>query len=122
MSDGNNNEQVISFRLNAIERVLSGLSDSMRQLVTLEQKHIETRESLGRAFSRIDEHEKRVREIEQCQTMTSIAVDRMDPIDTRVSAIEAEMPTLKLIRGWVITGVLGILSIAGMALFGLILK
>lgn len=83
-----------SYRLDMIEKTLEAISENLSKLAALEQKHVETREALGRAFTEIGEHNKRLRDV------------------------EAEMPTLKLVRGWVITGVLGVLGLLGLALKG----
>ena len=92
------NPELITYRLDAIERAINSVSDSMQKLVVLEQKHIETRESIDRAFK------------------------MLHTIDKRVVAVESEIPTLKLVRGWVITGTIGILSLVGIAVFQIILK
>ncbi len=83
------------YRLGMIEETLKAISENLKQLAQLEQKHIETREALGRAFEQIEGHDERLRGVEQ------------------------EMPTLKLIRGWVISGVLGIIGLLGVTIFKL---
>jgi hypothetical protein len=59
-------------------------------LVSLEQAHAESRDAIGRAHARVDDHEERVR------------------------IIELEMPTMKLTRQWVISGVVGIWAVAAL--------
>lgn len=90
------NLAVISYRLIAIEKSVSAISDDMSQLILLEQKHIETREAIARAFKQLELQELRIR------------------------AIEEELPTLKLARGWVIAGTLGTVAVVGMALMKLV--
>lgn len=82
---------VITYRLGTMEKTLNDVSESMKQLVILEQKHIETREALGRAFQSISAH------------------------DQRITKIEAELPTLTLTRGWVISAVIGIIALVAYA-------
>ena len=84
-----------SYRLEMIENTLKAISDNLSQLATLEQKHIETRDALNRAFASVEK------------------------IDVRVKHIEIEMPTLKLVRGWIISGVLGIVGLLAIMLFKL---
>lgn len=84
------------YRLNMIEKTLASISESLRQLTTLEQKHIETREAMGRAFDTIRDQ------------------------DDRLRVIEAEIPTMKLVRGWVVAGMVGTCGLSGVALFKLI--
>lgn len=86
-------DALTAYRLEMIEKTLASMSDSVRQLVSLEQKHIETRQAIERAFSELKEQDTRIREVEQ------------------------EMPTLKLTRGWIIAGVLGVFGVLGVQLF-----
>ncbi len=96
MSGDNHSDDLTQYRLGMIEKTLQAISDNLVQLATLEQKHIETREALGRAFEHIDDHDERLR------------------------TIETEMPMLKLVKGWVITGVIGIVGLLGTSIFGLL--
>lgn len=89
------NHELTQYRLATIEETLASISDTLRQLTALEQKHLETRQALERAFSMIAEQDKRMR------------------------VIEIEMPTLKLVRTWVIAGVIGCTSLLGVTLFKL---
>lgn len=86
-------DALTAYRLEMIEKTLESVSESVRQLVSLEQKHIETRQAIERAFSELKDHGIRIREVEQ------------------------EMPTLKLTRGWIIAGVLGVFGVLGVQLF-----
>ncbi len=78
-----------------IESTLEAVRENLIKLAQLEQKHLETKESLTRAF------------------------DSMNDINARLREIENEMPTLKLVRGWVIAGFVGILTLLGVAIFKL---
>lgn len=97
MNTPENNEpgSLTQYRLGMIEKTLEAIRDNLTQLAQLEQKHIETREAVGRAFEQIESH------------------------DTRLRNVEQEMPTLKLVRGWVVSGVIGIVGLLGVALFRL---
>lgn len=90
-------DQLTQYRLGMIEKTLVTISESLQQLAQLEQKHLETREALGRAFEQISKHDDRMRKM------------------------EVEMPTLKLVRGWVIAGVIGCASLLGITLFKLLI-
>lgn len=81
---------LVDYRLTMIEQTLKAISDNLTQLAALEQKHIETREALARAFTQIGKQ------------------------DDRLRVIETEMPTLKLVRGWVVAGALGIIGLLGL--------
>lgn len=88
-------DTLTQYRLGMIEKTLEAIRDNLTQLAQLEQKHIETRDALGRAFEQINAHDNRIRTVEQ------------------------EMPTLKMVRGWVVSGVIGIVGLLGVALFKL---
>src|SRR5574340_1462751 len=81
-----------------VKNAVKSIDNSLRILAALEVKHEETRNGLNRAFTEIGDHE------------------------TRMRTMENEMPTLKLTRGWVIAGVVGIMCILGVAILHLILK
>ncbi len=93
-------EELQDFRITALESTVSEVKDavksidqSLKTLASLEVRHAETRDALGRAFSNIEDHEKRLRQI------------------------EADMPTMRLIKGWVITGVVGCMGLVGMGVW-----
>jgi len=88
-------DALTQYRLTMIEKTLEAIRDNLTQLAQLEQKHVETREALARAFKQIDMHDNRIRNI------------------------EGEMPTLKLTRGWIISGVVALVAMMGLALFKL---
>ena len=105
MAGDNTNNEVLFSRVTNLENVVDevknavkSIDQSLRTLASLEVKHEETRSGLNRAFTEIGDHE------------------------TRMRSVENEMPTLKLVRGWVIAGVVGIMGILGVAIMILILK
>lgn len=91
------NDKLTDYRLKTVEDAVKSIAENLTTLTALEQKHLETREALGRAFDTLDKH------------------------DGRIKAVELEMPTLKLTRGWVITGVIGIVSLVGIAATSLVI-
>ncbi len=72
------------------------IRDSLQALVRLEEQHNETRNALGRAFS-------------QCEK-----------IELRMVEVEKVIPGLVELRRWIVTGMLGVLSIVGVSLIGLV--
>lgn len=88
-------DTLTQYRLGMIEQTLKGISETLERLAALEQKHLETREAVGRAFDSLETH------------------------DARIRAIESEMPTLKLARGWLLSGMVGIIGLLGVTLFRL---
>ncbi len=96
---------VLDVRVTNLEKVVERVSsavesidESLKTLTRLDVKHDETRTGLGRAFISLEDHEKRMR------------------------LIEEEMPTVKLARGWVVAGVIGIVGMLGMAMLHLVMK
>jgi hypothetical protein len=73
-----------------IEQTLQKIAESLDRLATLEAQHSQTRETLSRFFSAIDKY------------------------DERMARNEREMPTLKLIRVWVIGGVVSLIGIVSL--------
>lgn len=82
-------ETLVDYRLAQLERAVTKLVEQNAQIIAIEQRHIETREALDRAFKAIKD------------------------ADTRVRTIETEMPTLRLVRGWVIAGMLAVIAASG---------
>lgn len=70
----------------------SEISRSLQTIAVLETEHANTRQSLERAFSEI----------------ASVKLE--------VAEISRDMPGLKEIRGWVVTGVLAVAGIVGAAM------
>lgn len=111
-----NNDEIIAFRLASLEKITSemaiavkSIAESLTTMVRLEVKHEETREALERAFTAITNHR--------------IAQDVVNKdIEMRSRAIETEMPTMKLTRGWAITGATSAVGILFVAIIGLVLK
>ena len=89
-------EEKTFIRRYGIEDAVAALADNLKVLTQLEQKHIETREAVGRAFDAIGDQDKRIRDI------------------------ELEMPLLKMVRNWVVAGVVGIVTLVGIALVSLV--
>lgn len=96
---------VLDVRVTNLEKVVERVStavesidESLKTLTRLDVKHDETRDGLGRAFISLEDHEKRMR------------------------VIEAEMPTIKLGRGWLFAGVIGVIGLLGTAIVHLVLK
>lgn len=84
------------YRLTMIEKSLASISDSLRQLTVMEQKYLESRAAQDRAFLAISKLEERTR------------------------LIENELPTLKLVRAWVVAGIVGTVSVVGLAVIKLV--
>ena len=87
MLEGNHDE---------LQEAVKSIRDSLQSLVRLEERHIETKQSINRAFV------------------------ELKSVDDRVKDIEIEIPALKEVRGWIITGVLGVMGLVGIALLTLV--
>lgn len=96
---------VLDVRVTNLEKVVERVSsavesidESLKTLTRLDVKHDETGKGLDRAFVAIKDHE------------------------TRIRLVEAEMPTMKLIRGWVIAGTLALIGLVGLSIVNMVLK
>jgi len=109
-------EEIIEYRVRSLESTVGeikaaviSIDKSLQLLSQLEAHHAETRDGLSRAFATIkesaDEQEK-----------------HNDDYEERLRLIESQMPTLKLVSGWVIGGVLGTIGIVGSAAIVLVMK
>lgn len=96
-NDPSHADPLVNYRLEMIEKAISTLSENVTKLTGLEQKYQSGQEAMFRAFASIERH------------------------DTRLVAIESELPTLKLARGWVIGGVIGVIGMNG-AMLALAIK
>lgn len=90
-------DALTQYRLEMIEDTLKAVAENLERLSTLEMHHLETREAMSRAF------------------------DAITKIESRVHSMEMELPTLKLARGWVITGVVGCIGLFGTLLMNVII-
>jgi hypothetical protein len=79
--------ELVEYRIGVLEGVARDMSDAVQRLVRLEERHVETREALGRAF------------------------DEIKATNARVSTLEQEQPVTKLARGWVLAAVVGTISL-----------
>lgn len=93
-------ELLIEYRLSQMESAVRALVAQNTQIIALEQRHLETREALDRAFKAIKDNDTKQQAASQA-------------VDTRVRSIEAEMQSLRMVRGWVITGVLAVVAASG---------
>lgn len=84
---------------------LDKISEAINRFSLLEERHLETRGALERAFQAIEKQEK-----------------WQDETDKRLTAIEIAMPQLKETRKWVVMGILAGVSMIGAGLFKLLMS
>jgi hypothetical protein len=87
---------VLDYRVNLVEQAvkdistaLAGIRETLQTLAMLEVRHAETRESMARMYSSMDDLEK------------------------RTTAIELAMPLFHLTSKWVIGGVVAVVGMVG---------
>lgn len=88
--------RVLEESQNDVKDAIQSIRGSLESLVRLEERHMETRESLMRSFK------------------------VTDGLDHRVKAIEIEMPSLMQTRDWVVMTLVSVASITGLALISLV--
>jgi hypothetical protein len=130
-----NNNAVLDNRVTNLEKgfdrvsaAVESIAESLTTLTRLEAHHEETRAGVTRAFQAIEKCERNIDALEDsrvkktdCDNCHNALKSVADKQDTRISNIETEMPTLKLVRGWVIAGVVGIIGILCVAIMSLVL-
>lgn len=90
-------DPLTAYRLAMLEDTMRQVADTLTKMASLDQRILDAQNS--QAAMR-DE-------------WVSTDVDK----ERRLRAIEVEMPTLKLIRGWVISGVVACASLLGLTLY-----
>jgi chromosome segregation ATPase len=90
--------------LSDIKQYMGEISASLQKLVVLETEHTHTRDGLQRAFA----------EIKAVQ-------DQQTKIEERVSRIERSMPSLIMVKQWVVRGVLAVVGLVLVAAVGSVL-
>ena len=105
------NLSVLEHRVSVVEGAVDRIADAVQEIAkstsmiaALEVRHAETRDGLERAFT----------EISKLETSD-------EKKGERIAAIEIEMPGLREVRKLVVTGVVGIISIVGTAVLGLVI-
>lgn len=95
---------VLEFRVSSLETMVGevrsavkSIDASLKTLTSLEIHHNQTRDAVGRAFHDIEDHETRLRKMED------------------------DMPTMRLVRNWVVAGVIGCTSLVGVAVVGMVI-
>ena len=94
------NEQRIDHLEKAVEKIdgkIDGITDALQSLVRIEERQINTAERLNAGVGKMGDHE------------------------TRLRAIEKEIPGLIESRKWVVLGILSSLAMIGAAMFKLVL-
>lgn len=111
-ADGMENEKVLEFRVSALETVVGevrtavkSIDASLKALTSLEIHHNQTRDAVGRAFTEI----KRLEDGD------------IKDHEERLRLVENDLPTMRLVRNWVIAGVVGCVSMVGVAVAGLVI-
>lgn len=89
------------------------ISNSLERLVRLEERHVETREAITRAFSAIEKIAAGMHEL-RMQVPANL--------DPRLREIEASMPGLIEMRRWMTAGVLSVVGLIGAAIIGGIIR
>lgn len=87
-----------------MDGALSTIADAMVKIARLEERHQETRESLGRAFDRMDKSD----EVQSAHTVV-------------IATIQEQIKPLAEVRGWAVSGVLAVFGLVCVAIVGLVL-
>lgn len=99
--------------LGALKESQQAISNSLERLVRLEERHIETRDALTRAFSAIDKHGEALHSIR-----LAIPVN----LEPRLRDLESNMPGLLEMRRWVVAGAMSVIGLMGCGVIGLVIK
>lgn len=81
-----------------IKNQVATLNTSLERLARIEERHQNHHHALERAFTTLKEH------------------------DGRIKAIEVQEPISKMVQKWVITGVIGVVSLVGLQIVGIVIQ
>lgn len=90
-------DPLTAYRLAMLEDTMRQVADTLTKMASLDQRILDAQNS--QAAMRVE------------------WVSKDGDKERRLRAIEVEMPTLKLIRGWVISGVIACASLLGLTLY-----
>lgn len=79
----------ITSDISEIKIAVNRLAGDMERVIRLEERHATHSEALTRAFTRVE------------------------TIEIRLAKLEAEVPITRMVRGWVISGVVGVVGLLG---------
>lgn len=99
--------------LGSLRESQQAISNSLERLVRLEERHIETRDALTRAFAAIDKHG---------ESLHSIRLAIPVNLEPRLRDLESNMPGLLEMRRWVVAGVMSVIGLMGCGVIGLVIK
>lgn len=105
---------VVESAVEKIEKSVARIADSIGQVVRLEEKHAETRESVGRAFKAIEKLEANQ------AAFVSEMRDRLGKTEAALESTKTALEPLKETRGWIISGVLGVVTLVAVAVLSMV--
>lgn len=100
-------------RFNRIEGKLDDIGQSLVILARIDERHIGIGENLVKVLDT---------QLQQGARLVTLERLVPDKLTQRLNAIESAMPGLKETRSWVVAGVLGGVSLMGVALASLVLR
>ena len=120
-------------RILALEDAVKDIRDAVVTIARLEERHAETREAINRCFLSAEKNEAAIRDMQvsseaayrqlASEATKEAAVLRSEVADIKLklTAIEGRMKPLEEMRGFVVKAVVGVVSVVGFALIGLVL-
>ena len=90
--------RAVETSIDELKRAVAQVAEAINKLVVIEERSLETRRTIDRAFETLKDHEQRLRDVEE------------------------QMPLLVETRRWVVLGVLAGLSMMGVGLAKLLIR
>lgn len=90
-------DQLTAYRLQMLEDTMKQVAETLSKMASLDQRILDAQNAQA--------------------AMRNEWCGKDEDKERRLRAIEVEMPTLKLIRGWVISGVVACASLLGLTLY-----
>lgn len=120
-------------RIAALEEAVKDIRDAVVTIARLEERHAETREAINRCFQVSEknaeailavkaESEAAFRQIASDATREAAVLrNEVSEIKLKIASIDGRMKPLEEMRGFVVKAVIGVVSMVGIALIGLVL-
>jgi hypothetical protein len=100
-----NGDRLLLYRVDQLEAAVGEIRDAVKSI----DKSLQTFATIGTQSN-------------ETRAAVQRALSAVDALERRIQAVEIELPTLKLVRNWVIGGVLSVAGSVGAAALALVLR
>lgn len=114
--------RAVEISMDELKRAVTQVAEAINRLVLIEERSLETKRTIDRAFETLKDHESRIRQYEEIKSFMQENRSTINDHEQRLREVEEKMPLLVETRRWVVMGVLSGLSMMGAGLIKLLMK